>query len=112
MSATNSTFSMEAYKTNVLIWGMLMTSSMKAAIHLGPNFNWKSEICKNTSRILRVCSTSLKRLLREHSEEILNVKCLEYSSLSWARSVLANEKSIRREKAKVRDNADSVLYVG
>ena len=28
----------------------------------------------------------------EHSEEILNVKCLEYSSPSWARSVLANDQ--------------------
>ena len=33
-----STFSMEALKANVLIWRMFMSSSMKAAIHLGPNY--------------------------------------------------------------------------
>ena len=48
MSAMNATFSMEAYKTNVLIWRMFVTSSMKAAIHLGPDYMSNSEICKNT----------------------------------------------------------------
>ena len=33
-----STLSMEALKTNVLIWRMFMSSSMQAAIHLGPNY--------------------------------------------------------------------------
>ena len=62
MSATDATFSMEAYETNVLILGMLMTSSMKAAIHLGPNCLANLEIYKNTqnSTILRVYSTFLK----------------------------------------------------
>ena len=34
-----STFTVEAIKTNVLIWGSFMCSSMKAAIHLGPNYS-------------------------------------------------------------------------
>ena len=38
MSAVNAAFSMETYKTSVWIRRMFMTSSMKAAIHLGPNF--------------------------------------------------------------------------
>ena len=38
MSATNATFSMEAYKTIVFIWRMFMISSMKVANHLGPDF--------------------------------------------------------------------------
>ena len=37
ITAAYSTFSMEALTTNVLIWRMFMSSSMKAAIHLGPN---------------------------------------------------------------------------
>ena len=39
MFATNATFSTDAHEPNVLIWRMSITSSMKAAIHLGPNFN-------------------------------------------------------------------------
>ena len=48
MSSSDATFSMQAYKTNVLIWGMFMTSSMKAAFHLGPNYLSNSEVYKNT----------------------------------------------------------------
>ena len=38
ITAGHSTFSMEALKTNVLIWGMFVSSSMKAAIYLEPNY--------------------------------------------------------------------------
>ena len=62
------------------------------------------------SRTPRVCSTLLPKLVKEHSEEILNVKCLEYSSPSWA--VLAFEQAINWTKAKVCVYADSVLCVG
>ena len=51
-------------------------------------------------------------LVREHSEESLNVKCLEYSSPSWPRSVLANDQTIKWAKAKVCVCADSFLCVG
>ena len=36
-------------KTNVLTWGMFMASSMKAAIHLGPNYLANLEVYKNTN---------------------------------------------------------------
>ena len=38
ITASYSTFLMEASKTNVLMWRMFMSSSMKAAFHLGPNY--------------------------------------------------------------------------
>ena len=47
-SAIDATFSVESYKTNVLPRRMLMASSMKAAIHLRPDFTMNSEIYKNT----------------------------------------------------------------
>ena len=47
-SAIDATFSLESYKTNVLPRRMLMASSMKAAIHLRPDFTMNSEIYKNT----------------------------------------------------------------
>ena len=48
MSASDSIFSMAAYKTSVLIRRMFMSSSVKAAIHLGPKYLANSEIYKNT----------------------------------------------------------------
>ena len=73
-----------------------MASSMKAAIHLGPSYVSNSEIYKNTKfeDIESVFNITQKSAM-EHSEEILNVKCLEYSSPSRARSVLANDQAIK-----------------
>ena len=48
----------------------------------------------------------------EHTEENLNVKCLEYLSPSWARSVFSHDQAIKWAKAKVCVYADSVLCVG
>ena len=75
---------------------------MKAAIHLGPNYLSNSEIYKNTKFEEIECLSSItQKLLMEDSEEILNVKCLEYSSLSWARSVSANDQAIKWAMAKI-----------
>ena len=77
--ANDATFSMQAYKTNVLICGLFMSSPMKAAIHLGPNYLSNSEICKNTKfEGTESVFNITQKLVMEHSEKILNVKCLEY----------------------------------
>ena len=76
-----------------------MTSSMKADIHHGPNYLSNSEIHKNTEfEDIESVFNITQKLVREHSEEILYVKCVEYSrqAIKWA-------------KAKVRVHADSVL---
>ena len=89
--------------------GIVLASSMKATIHLGPDFLTNSEIYKNTKfeKIWSVFN-STQKLRNEHSEEILNMECLEYSSPSWTRSILANNQA----KVKVCVYADSVLCVG
>ena len=38
----------------------------------------------------------------EHSEEILNVECLEYSSPSWTRPILANDQAVKWAKGCLR----------
>ena len=53
-----------------------------------------------------------QKLIKEHSEGILIVECLEYSSPSWTRSHLAIDKAVMWAKAKVCVHADSVPYVG
>ena len=50
-----------------------MTSSMKAAIHLGPDFLSKLEIYKNTKfEDIESLFNITRKLEMEHSEEILN----------------------------------------
>ena len=103
---------MDSYQNKVLAWRMFMTSSMKAAIHLGQDFLENSEIYKNTKfeNIENVFNITQK-LLKEHSEEILNVKPLDHSP-SWTRSTLFNDNVIKWAKAKVCVYADSFLCVG
>ena len=101
MSATHATFSMQAYKTNVLIWRMFMPSSMKAAIHLVPNSLPNSEIYKNTIfEDIESLLNITQQLALERSEDMLNVNWLEYSSPSWTRSVLANDQAIKHGRRK------------
>ena len=87
-------------ETNGLIWECLWLRRWKPPFILG---RISSRIRKSTrtqnSRILRVSSTSLK-LVREHYEEIFNLKCLEYSSPSWARPVLAQIKRSNGQRQK------------
>ena len=65
-SAINATFSVESFKNSVLAWWMFMTSPMKAAIHLGPDFFNNLEMYKNTrfENIEIVCNITQK-LMRE-----------------------------------------------
>ena len=55
-----------------------------------------SEIYKNTrfENIENVFNITQK-FIREHSEEFLNVKTLDYQSPSWTRSTLFNENVIK-----------------
>ena len=68
MSGSDATFSMQAYKTNVLTCGMFMTSLMKAAIHTGPNSLSNSEIYKNTKfEEIESLFNITPKLVMEHS---------------------------------------------
>ena len=82
---------------------------MRAAIHLGPNYLTNLQIYKNTNfEEIESLFNITQKLVKEHSEEILNVKCLECSSPSWARSVLSHVQAIKWAKEKVCVYADSV----
>ena len=88
-TSMNSTFSVDSFwKNNILVWRLFMTSSMKAAIHS------KFENIENVFNITQ-------KFIKEHSEEFLNVKTLDYQSPSWTRSTLFNENVIKWAKAKV-----------
>ena len=87
-----------------------MSSSMKAAIHLGPNYLTILEIYKNTNfeEIQSLFQITLK-LIVDHSEEILNIHTIHSASPYWTRSVLSHDQVIQWTKAKVLVYFDSVL---
>ena len=72
---------MEAYKTNMLMWGLFMASSMKAAIHLGPRHTDNFEVYKNSEfEDIESLFNITKKLLSENSE-IRNVNSIDSTSL-------------------------------
>ena len=87
-----------------------MSSSMNAAIHLGPNYLANLEVCKNTNfEEIQSLINITQKLILEHSEEILNVNTIDSASPLWTRSVLSHDQVIQLRKAKVRVYSDSVL---
>ena len=101
ITANNSTFSIEAFKTNVLIWRMFMSSSMWASMRLGPNYLANLQVYNNTNfEDTESLFNITQKLKLEHSEEILNVKPVESSSPSWTRSEMSHDQAIKWTKSK------------
>ena len=78
-----ATFGMEATKTKIMMWGLFMCSSMKAAIHLVLNYTENLEAYMNTNfKQHQNLFEITKTLILEHSEE--NSECEDdrkYSTL-------------------------------
>ena len=100
-------------KTNVLTWGSLLSSSMKAAVHLGPIHTDNLVVFKNTSfgEIQNLFGIT-QNLISDHSEENLNVRPIESKTPSWTRSILSHGQVIKWTKAKVLVDSDSVPCMG
>ena len=57
-------------KTNVLIWGLFLSTTMKTAVHLGPNYKDNLEVYRNTSFAeLKNLFDITQRLILEHEAE-------------------------------------------
>ena len=73
-----------------------MSSSMRAAIHLGPNCLANLEVYKNTSfEEIQSFFSITQKLMLEHSEETLNVNKIESASFSWTRSALSQDQVVQ-----------------
>ena len=60
-----------------------MSASMKAAIHMGPDYTEILEVYKNTNfEELQILFDTAQQLVRKQGE-ILKVKMVEGASLSW-----------------------------
>ena len=79
-----SKIGIEAVDTNILMWWLFMSSSMKAAILLGPNYVENLEVYKNTDfEETQNLFGVTQKLISDHSAEILKVNTIESTSPSW-----------------------------
>ena len=84
-----------------------MSSSMRAAIHLGLNFLKILEVYMNTNfEEIESLFSITQELILGHSEEILNVNTIESTSPSWTRSTLSHDQVIQWTRAKVLQRFD------
>ena len=103
------TTGIEALKTNVLIWGLFMSTTMKAAIHLGPHYVENLGLYKNTNfEELQNLFDITQKLTLDHQAEILSVTAIDWTAPSWTRSTLSHDQ-VTWTKARVQVHSDSVL---
>ena len=87
-----------------------MSTTMKAAIHLGPTYVENLEVFRITNfEELQNFSNITQKSTLNHQAEILNVTPIDWTAPSWARSALSHDQVITWTKARVRVYSDSVL---
>ena len=96
-----------------MIWGLFLSTTMNAAVHLGQNYNENLVIHRNTNfEELKRLFDITQRLISEQGIEILNVSSVEWTFTPRMRSTLLHDEVIRWAKAKVHVYSDSVLCLG
>ena len=107
------TFGIQASKTNIMMWGLCMSWSLRAAIHLGLHYEENLETNKlmNFEQIQSSFNIT-KKLVMENSQAILIVRTIDTGSSCWTRSTLAYDQVKRWSKARVRVYSDSVSFLG
>ena len=80
---------------------------------LGPNYTDNLEVFRNSNfEELQNSFHITQKLMLHHQVEILNVKTIERTFLSWTRSTLSHVQMIKWTKARVRVWSDSALRFG
>ena len=97
-------------KTYVLIWGLFVSTTMKASVHLGPDYNENLTGHRNTNfEELKTLFDITQRSILE--TQIRDSECftIELTFSPWMRSTLPNDTVIKWAKAKVHVYSYSVL---
>ena len=90
-----------------------MSTTMKAAIQLGPNGVEILEVYKDTNfEELKNLFDVTQRLIWEHEIEILIVSTIDWKASSWMISMLVHDQVIKWTKANVHVHSDSVVSFG
>ena len=80
-------------KTSVLIWRLFVSTTMKAAVHLGPNYTEILEGYRNTNfEELQNLFDITQKWILEREAEILDVSTIGWTSPLWTRSTLVTIK--------------------
>ena len=100
-------------KTNVLIWGLFMSTTIKPAIHFGLGYVKFFIACQKTNfEGIKTLFDVSSRLIAGNSFEILNLSAVMYDFSPCMRMTLWHDQAIRWATAKLYVYSDSVLCLG
>ena len=100
-------------KTSILIRGLFMSSSMKAAVRLGQNYvDYNRMFMNEYVEEINYLFSIVQRLILENSDEILNVRIIDNNDPSRPKVKMSHPPVIKWAKAKVHVFSDSVLCLG
>ena len=84
---------------NTVIWGIFVFATLKAAVHLGQNYQEHLRTPRT-----RTSTTSNKHL----TQNIHGISTIDWSTIPWVRSTVLNDRAVELSTAKVHDYSDSV----
>ena len=88
-----------------------MSTTMKVAVHLGPNYNENLEVFWNANfKELNNLFDLMHRLKLDHQAEILNVSASDWTAPLWETSTLSHQQVIRWTK-EMHVCSDSVFFL-
>ena len=100
-------------KVNVLMSWLFMSTTMKAAIHLGENDT--DNLVTYINAIFEALKTLFditQKLILNQKHEVKHVSTTEWQLPPWMRNTLRHDKVIQLSKAKVNVYSDAVLCLG
>ena len=101
-------------EVNGMIWRIFMSASMKAAVHLGPDYKENLRTTKNTDfEQVKTLFHISQSLILNHQSEFYVISTIEWNTTPWMRSnLLLRDRAIKLSKAKVHVYSDPVLCLG
>ena len=97
-----------------VIWGMFMSSTLRASVFMGENYSHNFHSIKNAEDLtMKQMFDISEKLISEQSDEIYGVNTINWEDSSWKHLFLVGgEKVISLSHTKVYVFSDSVLCLG
>ena len=89
---------------NSMVWGIFMSATVKAAVHLGQDYQENLRTTKKTD--------FEKELILKQRDEIFAISTVEWNTIPWMRTTLLQDGTVKLSKAKVHVYSDSVDCLG
>ena len=98
---------------NAMIWGISMSATMKAEVHLGQDYQENLLTTRNTNfeKFKQLFDISQKLILNQ-SEEVFGISTMDWNTIPWTRTTLLHDRAVQLSNANVHVYSDSVLCLG